>query len=460
MTSPALLLRPVPGPRGLPLLGNLPAFGRDPLAFLVRLRDEFGDAVTWSLGPKRSLFIFRPEHIGELLGAVENSYDILEIGWAFKQVAGQSVVLSRGTDWRRKRALVQPTVRPRRVRVYAAAMTDCARAAAEGWKDGERIDVRQEMALITQRVVARTLFGNDLGDQARKLADAMDAAQREIGAELRGISLFLPGWVRTPSRRRLLAAVADVDTEVHRLIREHQDEEAGAEHRDDLLGRLLAARDERGRPLSAKEIRDEAVTLWAAGHETTSTLLTWIWYLLSTSPAARARLDDELDRVLGGRLPSIDDCGQLTWTQQIVKEALRLYPPAWLIAAVAREGATLGGTRIPAGTIVWCSQWTTHRDPRWFPAPTSFRPERWDAQAPDTIPDHAWFPFGGGQRTCLGARFALIEAALVLATLAQRCYMDIAPAEPAVRAGLLLQPAAPLHATLRRRPPAPQTGGD
>ncbi|REK88727.1 cytochrome P450 [Streptomyces inhibens] len=451
---PPVPLRPVPGPRGLPWLGNLPAFGKDPLAFLVRLRDEFGDTVTWSLGPRRSLFLSHPQHIAELLAAREQTFDILEIGWAFRQITGRSVIASRGTDWRRKRALVQPTVRPRQVRGYAATMVDCARLATERWQPHAQIDVHGEMALITQQVVLRTLFGNDLGAQTRALGDAMAVAEKAVADELRGISLFLPAWVRTPSRRQLLGAVATIDAEVHRLIRARQAAEAGQDGpggRDDLLSRLLAARDAEGRPLSAKEVRDEAVTLWAAGHETTSTALTWAWYLLARAPQVRARLDDELARVLDGRLPTIDDYERLTWTRQIVQETLRLYPPAWLIPAVAREGAVLGGRAIRAGTTVWCSQWSAHRDPRWFRDPAAFRPERWDADAPDVIPDHAWFPFGGGRRSCLGARFAQVEAALLLATLAQHCHLDIPAGPMAPKVGLLLQPATPLRARVRRR---------
>ncbi|PKV89380.1 cytochrome P450 [Streptomyces sp. TLI_146] len=455
MPLPAPPLHPVRGPRGLPRpLGHLFAFGKDPLAFLTRLRDEFGDAVTWSLGPRRSLFLSHPQHIVELLAAREHTFDILDIGWAFKQITGQSVIISKGGDWRRKRSLVQPTVRPRQVRSYAATMVDCAGAAADAWREGERIDVREQMALITQRVVLRTLFGNDLGEQTRALADAMDLAGRTVGAELRGIGLFLPAWVRTPSRRALLNAVATMDAEVHRLIQERLSAPDAADKHDDLLSRLLAARDEEGRPLSPKEVRDEAVTLWAAGHETTSTALTWTLHLLSRDPAARARLEAELDDVLAGRPPTVDDYDRLVWTRQIVKEALRLYPPVWLVPAVARAGATLGGTRVPAGTIVWCSQWTTHRDPRWFPRPDEFRPERWGADAPEAVPEHAWYPFGGGQRTCLGARFAQVEAALVLATLAQRCRLDLPAAEVTPRAALLLQPEVPLVATVRTRRPA------
>ncbi|GHF09025.1 cytochrome P450 [Streptomyces morookaense] len=448
--APAVLpLRPVAGPRGLPLLGNLPAFGRDPLTFLTRLRDEYGDGVTWSLGPLRSLFVSHPEHIGELLGAVEQTFDILDVGWAFRRVAGQSVILSKGAEWRRKRSLVQPTVRPRQVRLYASTMVDCAQAAADRWRDGQRIDVLREMALLTQRVVVRTLFGNDIGDQSSALGDAMIVAQHEVGAELRSISLFLPGWVRTRARRRVDAAVTTIDAEVHRLISERRAAGAAAEDRDDLLSRLLAARDEDGRPLSAQEVRDEAVTLWAAGHETTSTALTWTWYLLAGAPQVRARLDDELRQALGGRPPGIDDYERLPWTQQIVKESLRLYPPVWLHSVVARKGATLGGLPVAAGTKVWCSQWTAHRDPRWFADSGAFRPERWDPGASEAVPAHAWFPFGGGQRTCLGARFAQVEAALLLATLAQRFHVDVDPGPVRPKAALLIQPDGPLRATLR-----------
>ncbi|MEV5243119.1 cytochrome P450 [Streptomyces cinnamoneus] len=448
MAASEVAVQPVAGPRGLPLLGNLLTFGKDPLAFFVRLRDDFGDVVSWQLGPRPSLFVSRPEHIAEVLGAVEQTYDTLEIGWALKQVVGNSVLLARGADWRRKRALVQPTVRPRQVRSYAATMVDCAEVLAGRWRPGQRIDVRREMARLTQRIVVRTLFGNDLQGRGSLLANAMAVVQRETGTELRGINLFLPSWVRTPSRRRLLAAVGVIDAEVGRLIRARQTGPAD-EERDDLLSRLLAARDDQGRSLSAREVRDEAVTLWAAGHETTSTALTWTWYLLSASPSARAALTEELDRVLGGRPPVYEDYERLTWTQQVIKEAMRLYPPAWLIPAVAGEGATLAGRPLEQGTIVWCSQWSTHRDARWFRDPAAFRPERWAADAPEPVPDHAWFPFGGGQRTCLGARFALVEAALVLATLAQRFHVDVDGGEVKPEVGLLLQPAVPLRATLR-----------
>ncbi|WP_405671698.1 cytochrome P450 [Streptomyces sp. NBC_01530] len=449
---PALV--PVPGPRGLPVLGNLIPFGRDPLAFLERLRDDFGDAVTWSLGPIRALLLSHPDHIAELLASDHRQYGILDAGWAFKRLVGDSVIRSEGPDWRRKRSLVQPVVRPRQVRKHAAAMVECAQLLAGRWRDGDRIDVGREMALLTQRIVGRTLFGEDPGDPARALCDAMAAAGRELGAELRGIGVLLPAWMRTPGRNRLLAAVATIDTEMTRLIRLRLQSGTSAAQGDDLLSQLLAARDEQGRPLSAKEVRDEAVTLWVGGHETTATTLTWAWSLLSTSSDARSRLTSELDQVLAGRAPAMEDYEQLVWTQQVVKEALRLYPPGWMIPPrVARESATIAGRPLAPGTTVWCSQWSTHRDARWFPDPTAFRPERWDPGTTTDTTDRAWFPFGGGPRSCLGARYGFVQTVLVLATLAQRFHLDCAPPTPTPAIGLLLQPSESLYATLRARSP-------
>ena len=353
---PAVPFHPLAGPRGLPLLGNLPVFGSDPLVFLERLRDDFGDVVTWSLGPMRITSLAHPEHIAQLLGSDEGHFETFEAGWAFKRLVGNGVMRSKGADWHRKRSLVQPTVRPSQVRRYATTMVDCAVALADRWQEGSHIDVLREMQQLSQRVVVRTLFGNDIGDQAQELADAMAAAEREIGDELRGIGLFLPPWVRTPARRRLIEAVATVDTEIDRFIHARQVSEDGGDDGGDLLSRLLAARDEEGRPLTATEVRDEAVTLWIAGHAATATTLTWTWYLLSASPDARGQLAAELDRVLDGRPPTYVDYEQLSWTQQVVKESLRLCPPAWMIPPrVARDGAVLGGILIPAGTTVWCS---------------------------------------------------------------------------------------------------------
>lgn len=440
----------VPGPRGVPLLGNLPEFGKNPLAFFERMRER-GDFVSWRFGPGPALFIAHPDAIGELLTEIERTFDQPDLGIAFRTLLGNGVVVAKGADWRRKRSLVQPSVRPRQVRSYAATMADCAIALADRWSDGQRIDVKKEMAALTQLIAVRTIFGVDTAADAEAIGSAMDIAQQEIGAEFSGIGALLPDWVPTPGRARIKRATAVIDAEVARVVARHRD---GDTERPDLLSRLLAAQDETGAHLSDQEIRDETVTLYIGGHETTSSTLVWAWHLLSRNPTAREALTAELDRVLGDHEPGFDDYAQLTYTQAVVKETLRLYPTIWLLTGIAKEGATLGGMAIPPGTRVWSSQWATHRDARWFTDPEEFRPERWapaEGTEAEEIPEYAWFPFGGGPRVCLGTRFAMVEAVLVLAVLARRFRLDLDPEEIRPAPSLTLQPDREVLATVRTR---------
>ncbi|MFD7326031.1 cytochrome P450 [Streptomyces sp. NPDC059875] len=440
----------VPGPRGVPLLGNLPEFGKDPLAFFEQLRER-GDFVSWRFGPGPALFIAHPDTIGELLTEVERTFDQPDLGIAFRTLLGNGVVVAKGADWRRKRSLVQPSVRPKQVRSYAATMAECAIALADRWSDGQRIDIKKEMAALTQLIAVRTIFGVDTAADAEAIGRAMDVAQKEIGAEFSGIGALLPDWVPTPGRARIKRATAVIDAEVSRVVARHRE---GDTERPDLLSRLLAAQDETGAHLSDQEIRDETVTLYIGGHETTSSTLVWAWHLLSHNPRVRETLAEELDRVLGDHEPGFDDYARLTYTQAVVKETLRLYPTIWLLTGIAKEGATLGGMPIARGTRVWSSQWATHRDGRWFTDPEEFRPERWgtaEGEAAEEIPEYAWFPFGGGPRVCLGTRFAMVEAVLILAVLARRFRLDLDPGEIRPVPSLTLQPDREVHATVRAR---------
>ncbi|WP_299538415.1 cytochrome P450 [uncultured Streptomyces sp.] len=438
---------PVQGPRGLPFLGSLPQFGKDPLAFFERLRSH-GDVVRWKFGRNRCLFVSDPSCIGELLAETERTYDQPRLGIAFRTVMGEGVVVARGHDWRRKRSLVQPSVRPKQVKSYAATMAACAVEVADAWQDGRRVDIKREMSALTQNIAVRTIFGVDTPADAASMGRAMDVAQQEIGKEFSGLGAVLPDWVPTPGRARIKKAAAVIDAEVGRVVARHRD---GGEDRPDLLSRLLTAVDEKGERLSDQEIRDETVTLYIGGHETTSSTLVWAWYLLSRTPEARAALTAELDAVLGDREPGFDDYARLPYTQAVVKETLRLYPTIWLVTGVAKEGATLGGRPVPEGTRVWSSQWATQRDARWFPEPEEFRPERWDAENGDTIAEYAWFPFGGGPRGCLGTRFAMVEAVLILAVLARRFDLEIEPGEILPVPSLTLQPDRDVMATVRAR---------
>ncbi len=441
----------VEGPRGVPLLGNLPAFGKNPLAFFEQLRER-GDVVRWRFGPRPALFIAHPDAIGELLTEIEHTFDQPDLGIAMRTLLGDGVVVAKGRDWRRKRSLVQPSVRPKQVRSYAATMAECAVALADRWTDGQRIDIKKEMAALTQLIAVRTIFGTDTAADAEAIGRAMDVAQQEIGAELSGVGALLPDWIPTPGRARIKRATAVIDAEVARIVARHRD---GGEDRPDLLSRLLTARDETGVPLSDREIRDETVTLYVGGHETTSSTLVWAWYLLSRNEEARRALAGELDRVLAGREPGYDDYASLTYAQAVVKETLRLYPTIWLLTGIAKEGATLAGRPVPPGTRVWSSQWSTHRDPRWYADADAFRPERWltdaDGRPAEEIHEYAWYPFGGGPRVCLGTRFALVEAVLVLAVLARRYHLDVEPEEIRPVPSLTLQPDREVLATVRTR---------
>ncbi|MFE0703382.1 cytochrome P450 [Streptomyces sp. NPDC058872] len=439
------------GPRGLPLLGNLPAFGKDPLAFFELLRER-GDFVRWRFGRGPALFIAHPDAIGELLTEVERTFDQPDLGIAFRTLLGNGTVVAKGADWRRKRSLVQPSVRPKQVRSYASTMAECAVALADRWTDGQHVDIKKEMAALTQLIAVRTIFGVDTAADAESIGRAMDVAQKEIGAEFSGIGALLPDWVPTPGRARIKRATAVIDAEVSRVVSRHR---GGDTERPDLLSRLLTARDETGASLSDREIRDETVTLYIGGHETTSSTLVWAWYLLSQNPRVREALTAELDRVLADHEPGYDDYAELTYAQAVIKETLRLYPTIWLLTGIAKEGATLGGTPVPAGTRVWSSQWATHRDPRWYGDPEAFRPERWlpgeDGEPAERIPEYAWYPFGGGPRVCLGTRFALVEAVLVLAVLARRYDLDVTTGGIRPVPSLTLQPDRDVLATVRAR---------
>ncbi|HET6856680.1 MAG TPA: cytochrome P450 [Streptomyces sp.] len=439
--------RTVPGPRGLPFLGNLPQFGKAPLAFFERLRAH-GDMVRWRFGSTKCLFVADPQLVGELITEVERSFDQPELGIAFRTLMGDGIIVARGQDWRRKRSLVQPSVRPKQVRSYATTMTECTVDLADRWADGERVDVKREMAALTQQIAVRTIFGAGAAADAEAIGRAMDVAQQEIGAEFSGIGALLPDWVPTPGRARIKRAAAVIDAEVAQVVEQHRN---GDGERPDLLSRLLAAQDETGARLSDDEIRDETVTLYIAGHETTSSTLVWAWYLLARNPRVRTALAEELERVLGDREPGFDDFAKLTYAQAVVKETLRLYPTIWLLTGVAKEGARIGGLPVEPGTRVWCSQWVTQRDARWFPEPEEFRPERWDADNGEDIPEYAWFPFGGGPRVCLGARFAMVEAVLILAVLARRFDLEVDPGEIGPVPSLTLQPDRDVLATVRAR---------
>jgi cytochrome P450 len=419
-------------------VGHLPKFAKDPLAFFTRMSGR-ADVVAWRLGPARCVFVHRPADVQRVLLSVEKEFSMgAQMGYALGLFAGNGIIATTGPVWRRQRKMMQPGMSPARVGGYTTTMVGLTDQLIRSWASGQARDLRADLLDLTQKIAAKTLFDADITGDAAIVGRALNVASREIGAEFRGVTMFLPRWLPTPGRSRLKTAVGQVEQVLYRIIDERRAQDAdhtshpdgdhpGQGRPDDMLRLLMDARDEAGEPMSDRQLRDETMTLYSAGHETTGNTLVWAHYLLSRHPEVFDRMVAEIDEVVGARLPTMADYPLLKYTEAVVKETLRLYPPAWLLVVTAAVDVEIGGTQVPRGTQVWMSQWATQRDERWFPSADQFQPQRWTGTEAAKIPNFAWFPFGGGPHVCLGSRFALVEAVLILATIAQRYRVEIDP---------------------------------
>jgi cytochrome P450 len=315
------------------------------------------------------------------------------------------------------------------------------------WRDGDQRDAHQEMMQLTLNIVGKTLFDADVSGDAQEVGRSITTLL-DFSSDFRRL-IFTPKWLPTPRNIRTSLAVRRLDKIVYRLIAQRR---ASGHDAGDLLSMLLAARDEDGSSMDDRQLRDEALTLFLAGYETTANLLAWTWWLLATHPAAEKRLHEELAGVLSRRAPAMDDLPRLPYTDHILTESLRLYPPAWGMARLAIEDHEIAGYPVPAGTGVAIAQWVVQRDPRWFDAPDEFRPERWEGDLQKRLPRFAYFPFGGGPRQCIGNMFALLEAPLVLATVAQRFQLSMEQdADVTPMASITLRPKYGIKVVLHAR---------
>jgi cytochrome P450 len=414
------------GPKGGYFSGSAAAFRRDQLGLYESCAREYGDVVQTRLGPYRVLLLYHPEAIEELL--VTRSRDFVKSPGLqlLRPLLGDGLFLSEGDTWLRQRRLVQPAFHRQRVAGYGDVMTAFTARHVAGWKDGDTVEVYGEMMALTQAIVAKTLFDADVSGDAYLVGQAARVLAEDFGARLRSLRL-IPYWVPTPRNLRARRAIRRLDGLIHRIIAERR---ASAEDRGDLLSMLLHAQDaDDGSRMTARQVRDEAMTMFLAGHETTAVALSWAWYLLALNPAAEARLADELSGVLGGRAPAVADLPRLTHTGMVVTEAMRLYPPAYAVARQAARATEIAGQAIAPGDILIAPAWVVHRDRRWFEEPEAFRPERWAGDLAQRLPRFAYFPFGGGPRQCIGNSFAQMEAVLLLATIAQRFRLSLVPGQ-------------------------------
>ena len=405
-------------------------FGAGVLEGLTFIHRAYGPFVQTRL-PLELYFVADPACIEEILVKKAESFRKDRTSRLLSRVVGNGLLVNEGDSWRRQRRLLQPAFHHRQLQSYAAVMTGAIAKASATWKPGEVRNVHEDMMAVTLNIVAETLFGADVSADAGHIGQIISELMEQFGRIVGLKARFLPpAWVPTPTNRQFQASARKVDQVIRGIIdarRRKQRLQPDGESGDDLLSLLIRARDEDGSSMTDAQVRDEAVTLFLAGHETTALALTYSLYLLATHPDCQDRLADELAQVLGGRPPGLGDLESLKYTDAVLLEAMRLYPPAWVMAREALTDVEIGGFRFGKGAEFVMSPWVLHRDPRNFQAPEAFQPERWQGDLAQRLPRFAYFPFGGGPRVCIGNRFAMMEAKLVLAAALQRFRFEVTP---------------------------------
>jgi cytochrome P450 len=447
---PSFTLVDVPG--GMPLLGHLGTFKRRPLETLSTWWSRHGDALRFRLGPKTLHLFSHPDLAEDIL--VQQSDRFVKVydprrpvGLAL--VLGNGLVTSSGEVWKRHRRIIQPVFHRSRMAAMADRMAQVGEQRLAGWADhaGQTVDIAAEMMLLALDVISHTMFTTSVAQHTDQISRALRVSLKYAFDSFHN-PLHPPRWLPTARNREFREVMAFMDGLMYGLIAERR--RSGATH-DDLLDRLLQARDEEtGAGLSDQELRDEALTIFAAGHETTANALAWTWYLLATHPEAKARFHGEVDRVLQGRTPSADDLPRLPYTRAVFDESLRLFPPAPAIQRKAMTPVTVGGLALPAGAVVLVGTYNLHRHPAFWPNPDRFMPERWlDGERPATR--CAYLPFGAGPRACVGTHFATIEGPLLLALIGR--HYDLRLAQESVEPELMvtLRPKGGIRMTIQPR---------
>jgi cytochrome P450 len=439
------------GPKARLITGHLSAFRADPLGFLGRCATEYGDFVPLRIGVKRILLISDPEAIEEVL--VTKSRDFIK-HFGLKQtktLLGNGLLNSEGDFWLRQRRLAQPAFHRDRIRQYGREMIEYTRRMLAGWKNGERRDLVVEMMALTLRIAAKTLF------DAEETGDA-DIIREQLGKSIRLFNERFTSFIRlplgwpSPRNLKMRAVTKRLNRIIYKYIERRRRQGVG--HRHDLLSLLLHARDEAGdgRGMTDAQLRDEVMTLFLAGQETTALALSWTWYLLAEHPEVEDELVAELRKELGDRPLTVEDLPRLRYAEAVMNESMRLHPPAYVLGREAIRDTSVGGHRVSKGWTVFMAQSVLHRDPRWWHEPDRFRPKRWLDGSTKDLPKFAFFPFGGGPRMCIGNTFAMMETVIGLAEIARRFHFErteSAPLEPVP--SITVRPSRPLTVILHER---------
>jgi cytochrome P450 len=426
---------------------SLGPLNNNPLEYFTQIAREYGDVAGLRVLNFKTIFINHPDLIEEVLVTNARCYSKGRVLRANRHVFGEGLLTSEGDFWLRQRRLAQPAFHRERIASYAATMVEYTQRMLENWRDGEERDAQKEMVQLTLQIVGKTLFDADVERDAQEVGKSLELLL-EIGANFRR-TIFVPQWLPTPANSRMKREVGQIEKILYRIIAQRR---ASGRDAGDLLSMLLHAQDEDGSRMTDQQLRDEAITLFLAGHETTASTLSWTCWLLAQNPAVEAKLHAELDAVLGDRAPALDDLPKLHYTGHVITESLRLYPAAWGMARLAVEDHEIAGYPVTKGMGVAMAQWVVHRDARWYDAPEEFRPERWETDLLKRLPRFAYFPFGGGPRQCIGNTFALMEATLILATMARKFRLRLVANHPVVPlASITLRPRHGVHVTLESR---------
>jgi cytochrome P450 len=416
-----------PGPRGIPILGMLPAIRRDPVGVFMQAARRFGEVAYFKIGPRRGYLITNPDDVRHVLQDNARNYHKSPLYGKLRLFLGNGLLTSEDEFWLRQRRIAQPAFHRQRMAALASVMAEAARDAAATWQPlasaGRPVDIGEEMMRLTRTVVVRALLGADLGPYTSRIDKAWTIINQHVGESF--WSLGFTDRLPTPKNRRFQAARAVLRGAVDHVISERR---RGPSDGADLLSMLMSARDEEtGEAMTDEQLRVEVTTFLLAGQETTSLALTWTWYLLSQHPRARQRLEEEIDVVLAGRPPEYSDLVNLPYLRMVIDEAMRLYPPAWGFSRQALADDQLGGYPLPRGWLAFVIPYVLHRLPAFWQDPEAFDPERFSPERSADRPKFVYLPFGAGPRQCIGNQFALIETQLSVATLAQAYRLHLVP---------------------------------
>jgi cytochrome P450 len=444
--------RALPGPRGLKRQRHALKFFGTPVEALTSLHATHGDVAAIEIFGDRLVSLRDPAHIDQLLRDPDGIFIKDRILRDLATLLGTGLLTSENPLWMQQRRLIAPAFQRKRVLVYAHTMRRLAREMMAGWTDGQRVNLHDEWMRVTLRIVAETLFDAEVHGLEHEVSHALELAMKHFDRELNTPMAAVPTWVPTPTRAGYRTAVKTLDRVVYRLIEERRKRGPGGE---DLLGRMMFAEDDDGARMSDKQLRDEVITLFLAGHETTALTMTWTALLLSRHPSVEARLHGEIvhempdpddDEAVGIGLPA-----RLPYTLAVLRESMRVYPPAWIVGREATADVAFGENVVPAGSQVMACTYMMHHDARFFDAPESFRPSRWLDGLHERLPRGAYFPFGGGPRICIGNHFAMMEAAILLTEFARtwRFHVD-ADYVPELVPAITMRPRHGLPGVLRR----------